>query len=1442
MQNVEENIQNEIDELFIEQKTRMNVMNNMYNMCNSKFKITSEDAYNTIMTDNKNTITASRKGFVYEVVSLWLFVTKCFDRLNYKSIVIGDINKPESLTDLKDIKSLLSVSLEQGNDISDMTFKEETGRIICVSIKNYSKKISKKGTDINEIDSTLLKKKYENYAVSLITRKKEDIRKSKKQDVHQAVFVKMVEDGLLFDEEDVKKAFSVFMDRFKNMNMLFKDFIEYINSEFLNSSRKQLVKKLNQQMALKKFENSYKNNKQKLFRFCVAHKMRSGKCITMLLICKYLMEEVKGVSKILLMTSVPSTINDFVKDLNVYIDFKDIIYKTQGDFDKLDQNFKGIMFCSTQYLKTEDKPGKKKELLKSLSFDVMFIDECHLGSSTIKTKKDILDIDIVDKNIVDKNVEDLSKSVKVNIFASGTADKTIKYYGIKTSNISLWEREDESCMKKIMSSETTSSDKDYIFDFMCNRHGEEFIQCYNDITLNKDYSNCPTQVLMKHSIPDNLVEDIKKYNAMHSANVGYSSSSLFALLKKKKNVPEKDKNGNIIKTTDGNDLYDYEYTEEFEICKTSDGKDILKWFLEDLISNDPNQNTVMKQIEKTQTERGSRKSSKENPLLFIMYLPTHTRNNKISVLQPALIKFLNENNLWKDYNIEYSNSLDNSNGYSETYNEYIIEIMNRTKNAENKKKGCILLLGDKGTTGVTYDDCDVTISLDEGHNLSNQQQRWARALTPATGKTVGINVDMNIQRTYSYINDIIQKHRKVTKTTMSNAEILKFLYENNIFLFDPHRLNYGKVKTMEILSYYDKECEKMIEQIDDTYILENIECEIDYLENIKELNNLNTNLNKNKKVGSELEGAQKDCPKGDKTKTEIDIPLCKENGQKENTEKLKDNVEKINNTKKLAVILFPCMAVLSKILKIYIPKEILVSEKSSMFIQNFLSDKQISLKNISYSHIVEVMNKVIDENEVIINNIIEIYRTAPSNKFRELIAKHFIPSIEDKKDRAEIPTPVNLVDEMLDKMPEEFWKSPKKVLEPCCGKGNFVLGDFEKFNKGLQDMYPDKIVRCRVIMTECIYYADLTYLNVFITTEIMKCHIQNYCDLDELDYSFNFSVGNTLELNTKDKWGVEEFDAIIGNPPYDDKDATGDNKLYLDFIKYSINKLKEDMYLLFIVPINIKNYITNQDKNRSYIDNFMQLKYISFNTANKYFPKVGSYFCYFLMNKTIVKSCEVEVSYMRNQIVEYSKIHINEKDNLPLCVSNLDIELINKVSNLISNKWDNFDIKKAVYLKKKDYTHQRIRKSHIDKGEVKEIEDSEYKYKIIDKVTKKNPFPGICYYYNKTMVDYGKPKIVLCSGGYLMPSYDENGSYNLSDNMLYLLVNNKNEYNGMNILVNSGIVNYLNKISMTDGLHGRDTVIKSLKSIDLTKINNENDVYKLYNISCDEIELIKKTI
>ena len=1396
-------IEDEEKSVFINQVFRKDILANML----ANTKLTGKELFDVIMKENKELYDERRQGWIFETLCQILIILKCVENINYTEIYDGQL---QNLKQIKNINSLLKVKVDGGgNNIVDMAIKQGT-TLVLFTIK-YKNKYSE--TDVSKIDNTITKQNItDDYKIGLVVKDKEVVIKHKyknKLNIDKQIHDKIIENGLLFDEKDIIKALDVFCQRFTHVLSIDK-FIDFINAEYLLSPRQQLTKKLHQKMTEINFVKSFLTNKHKMW--CIAHKPRSGKSITMLLICKYLLEH--GYKKILIMTSVPATINSFMNDLEKYIDFKNINYKLQDEFDTINETFNGIVFCSVQYLKIDGK-SKKKDLLKKMGFDAIITDEAHQGSSTDKTKTEILD--------VNNDVEEIRKNIKLNIFASGTAGKTKKYYGIHNCCIYEWEIEDEAFMKELI--KPSLKNREEIIDYMVSRHGNTFTECLENETLNKDYSKHPTQVLMKHSIPELLINEINEYNSKYGTNFGYNCGSLFAL---KQIINEK---GEV------------EYAEEFELCKTTDGIEILKGFFDCIISRQRMRKTIMKQIENTQTSRGSRKSTIEKPLLFIMYLPTHTRNNTISLLQKTFKKFLETHNLWSDYSIEYSNSTEDTGNVKEEYNEYIQTIMNKTK-TENKK-GCILLLGNKGSVGITYTDCDATISLDDGHNLDNQKQRFSRALTEAEGKTIGINVDMNIQRTYLYLIDIIQKHRRNTKTTKTNAEILYYLFEHNIFLFDPQQINNGKLTTIEIMSYYQKEAENIMKEIDDTLLLENINCDDDMGDMLTKM--IVEFKKDQRKINKDLEGEQQDCPKGDKSRFQIDAPDINnesDNPNKEHEEEeLSENVKIIiNKTLELCKYLLPYLSILSKSYKIYDFKDIFTNEKTERFIISFLEYKKIELDKYNYNIIVNIMNNIIDNNAEIVNNIREIYSIAPANKLRELIEKHFIPTNDEKKQNAEVPTPLKLVDDMLNTIPVEFWKKPQKVFEPCCGKGNFVLGIFDRFYKGLEEMYPDEIERCRVIMTECIYYADLTALNVFITTEIIKCHVQSYCGLDELDFEFNNYTGDTLELNVEDKWNIVGFNAIIGNPPYQDANATGDNKLYLEFIKYSLGVLRKNDYLLFVTPANIKNYITNKDKNRKYIDNFYEIVYLSLNTANKHFKGISTYFAYFLIKNNIVSSCKTKVEFLRNKQIETDEIVVYEKQELPLCLSNVDFNILNKCSNILSKIHTTFDIKKATYNINNKQTLQRIRLTHIANGDISRKMVDCYKYPIIDKINKSKPFPGDVYYNKTLMNDHGKSKIIMCTGGYLMPSYDEFGLYNLSDNMIYMLCYTKEKYDGFVKLVNSKLIKYINLITMTDNIHGRDIVIQNMKILDLENITSDDIVYKLYNLSENEIDLINRTI
>ena len=182
-----------------------------------------------------------------------------------------------------------------------------------------------------------------------------------------------------------------------------------------------------------------------------------------------------------------------------------------------------------------------------------------------------------------------------------------------------------------------------------------------------------------------------------------------------------------------------------------------------------------------------------------------------------------------------------------------------------------------------------------------------------------------------------------------------------------------------------------------------------------------------------------------------------------------------------------------------------------------------------------------------------------SRELSSLIDEYLIPQELEKKSNAEVSTPFRLRQEMMDKVPIDFWKSIQKVFEPCSGKGGFLLDIIDRFMIGLHDMIPDEQIRYKTIVEECLYFSDINPTNIFIC----KLLVDPYNH-----YALNYYEGNTLELDIQEKWNVDGFQAVIGNPPYNASGDTGTgNTIWQDFTKKSLNQfLTPHGYLVFVHP------------------------------------------------------------------------------------------------------------------------------------------------------------------------------------------------------------------------------------------------------------------------------------
>ena len=101
------------------------------------------------------------------------------------------------------------------------------------------------------------------------------------------------------------------------------------------------------------------------------------------------------------------------------------------------------------------------------------------------------------------------------------------------------------------------------------------------------------------------------------------------------------------------------------------------------------------------------------------------------------------------------------------------------------------------------------------------------------------------------------------------------------------------------------------------------------------------------------------------------------------------------------------------------------------------------------------------ETNQIIRTVKELFRKNIDNptELSKLIDEYLIPKELERKINAEISTPYNLRQKMLEKIPNEFWKTTKTVFEPCCGKGGFVLDIINKFMDGMKNSILNKTER-----------------------------------------------------------------------------------------------------------------------------------------------------------------------------------------------------------------------------------------------------------------------------------------------------------------------------------------------------------------------------------------------
>jgi site-specific DNA-methyltransferase (adenine-specific) len=228
-----------------------------------------------------------------------------------------------------------------------------------------------------------------------------------------------------------------------------------------------------------------------------------------------------------------------------------------------------------------------------------------------------------------------------------------------------------------------------------------------------------------------------------------------------------------------------------------------------------------------------------------------------------------------------------------------------------------------------------------------------------------------------------------------------------------------------------------------------------------------------------------------------------------------------------------------------------------------------------------------------------------------MLREYVIVGEVEQQKFGEVMTPMEVVKEMLNTLPDEVWSNPNlKWLDPANGTGPFPIMVIYKLMNGLKDWEPDDEKRYKHIVENMIYVSELQPKNMFLYL----------CVVDPFDkYKLNIYTGSFIEngfdFHMKNVWGVDKFDIVIGNPPYNGERGLSNNtvSIYPDFIEKSYNMSNS---ILMITPSRWFGGSSSKEHRENMINKY-GLFYIKHFEDNKFFKgtDIKGGVSYFLSNK-----------------------------------------------------------------------------------------------------------------------------------------------------------------------------------------------------------------------------------
>lgn len=171
----------------------------------------------------------------------------------------------------------------------------------------------------------------------------------------------------------------------------------------------------------------------------------------------------------------------------------------------------------------------------------------------------------------------------------------------------------------------------------------------------------------------------------------------------------------------------------------------------------------------------------------------------------------------------------------------------------------------------------------------------------------------------------------------------------------------------------------------------------------------------------------------------------------------------------------------------------------------------------------------------------------------------------------EIVTPQKVVKGMIDSLPEEVWNSKTTFLDLACKGGEYLKEIFNRLmeTESLQAEFPNEISRAFHILDKQLFGIALSPISLNRTTNLLNGYGKNIKVIP--GYIDILKTKNTVNLfadRLKEEFGQMKFDVVIGNPPYQEGNGSGNggggSALYDKFVLKALEI--SDRYVSLITP------------------------------------------------------------------------------------------------------------------------------------------------------------------------------------------------------------------------------------------------------------------------------------